>query len=257
MKHICAVFALFFASASILYSAEPSHHETQFDRKPTPAAILSELQNGNTRFVEGKPAHPHSTPDRRLLAAEKSQGDYATATVLCCSDSRVPPELIFDSGIMDLFVVRVPGNICQKDEIGGIEYGIHHVYTPAVVVLGHSDCGAVTAAVKGGHKLERNIPELLKPIYEVVRDMRQKHPQLDEKQLLALCIRENVYHEIKQLFERSAATRNIVKSGKVAVIGGIYDLNSGKIEWLDRNRITKILAEVEANESHETKEFAD
>ncbi len=256
MKRIFAVTVVIAALNVVLCAAEAPHGD-KFSRKPAPEKIFAELKNGNERFAVEKCSHPNATGDRRLLASEKSQGDYAVATVLGCSDSRVPLELIFDAGIMDLFVVRVPGNICQGDEIGGIEYGVHHAYTPVVVVLGHSDCGAVTAVVKGGHKLERNIPELLKPIHKVVKEVREKNPNLEEQELLALCIRENVYYEIKMLFERSAAIRKVVRSGKVMLAGGVYDLRSGKVEWLDSDRVAKILKEAEADDSRETKEFED
>ncbi len=254
-----SMFSLLVVQALVcggLWAAEAAH-ETKFDKKPSPDKICTELKDGNSRFIKGECSHPNSSAERRQLAFAKSQGDYAVATVLGCSDSRVPLELIFDAGIMDLFVIRVPGNICKSDEIGGVEYGIHHAYTPVVVVLGHSDCGAVTAAVKSGHKLERNIPELLKPIKKLVEKVRKEYPGLAEKELIEFCIRENVYYEIEMLFEQSAATRNVVKAGKVKVTGAVYDLGSGKVEWLDQERIGKILATVEANGSHAVKEFED
>ncbi len=252
MNRIVLILALF-----AIFTLPLCGGTANFDKKPAPDAIFAELKKGNERFAGDKSIHPHASNGRRILAAEKSQGDFAVATVLGCSDSRVPLELVFDAGIMDLFVVRVPGNVCQGDEIGGVEYGIHHAYTPAVVILGHSDCGAVTAVVKGGHKLERNIPKLLNPIREVVEKERKANPGISDKELIALAIRENVYHEIALLFEQSAATRNIVKTGKVKVTGGIYDLPSGKVEWLDSARIDKILKDADTKETRETKEFAD
>ena len=166
MKKIIPVIAILFCAAASY-------------AKPTPDAALEILMKGNARFVSGKSTHPRNTPARRQLSAVKNQGDYAYATVLGCSDSRVPVELIFDAGIMDLFVIRVPGNVFQTDEIAGAEYGVGHVHTPVLMVLGHTDCGAVTATVamtdKHGHahKLERNIPALLKPIIPAVAEARK------------------------------------------------------------------------------------
>ncbi len=237
--------------------------ENPFASKQKPAEILRNLKAGNERFVKGQSLHPHADALRRRTAAEKNQGDYAVASILSCSDSRVPVELIFDAGVMDLFVIRVPGNICQDDEIGSVEYGVCHVFTPVVVVLGHSDCGAVTAACAGveahasGHKLERSIPKLLKPIKPVIRDLKKKNPSLSGKSLVESGIRENVYREIENLLIRSAAVRSSVKQGRVLVTGAIYDIRSGRVEWLDSKRIDSILKKVDSDSSRETKEYED
>ena len=115
-----------------------------WDKKPTPEQALQKLKDGNRRFVAGKAQNPHADAARLKLAASQNQGDHALATVITCSDSRVPPEILFDAGVMDLFVIRVAGNVVQTDEAGSIEYGLAHVYTPVLVVLGHTQCG-------GGH----------------------------------------------------------------------------------------------------------
>ena len=99
------------------------------------------LKEGNSRYVDGKPQHPRQDRARRALTA--AQGQHPLAAVLTCSDSRVPAEIIFDQGIGDLFVVRVAGNVAATDEIGSIEYAVDHLATPLVVVLGHTQCGAV------------------------------------------------------------------------------------------------------------------
>lgn len=128
--------------------------------KPVPSEVIKVLQKGNARFVAGKPKGPNRDKERVALAATSDQGDFALATVLSCSDSRVPVEVLFDAGIMDLFVVRVAGNVADTDEVGTIEYGLAHVRTPVLVVLGHSGCGAVkavnSAAHGEGHALEKN-----------------------------------------------------------------------------------------------------
>ncbi len=235
----------------------------KFETKPAPEKIIAALKEGNRRFVAGESRHPHALADRRKLAAEKGQGNYAVATVLSCSDSRVPVELIFDAGIMDLFVVRVPGNVCQSDEIGGMEYGACHVYTPVLLVLGHSDCGAVTAVAGGvrhhgeGHKLERNIPSLIAPIVPVVKSVLARKAKWDDSELIDACIRENVYIEIAQLFRRSAAVRKLVKAEKIRVVGAVYDIASGKIEWLDDDRIEADFKKIDGDRDSEKKEYAD
>ncbi|MFH1851892.1 MAG: carbonic anhydrase [Candidatus Neomarinimicrobiota bacterium] len=106
--------------------------------KPKPDQVLQMLKDGNARFVSGKASYPHQNSDRIKLAGEADQGNYAYATIISCSDSRVPVELIFDAGVMDIFVIRVAGNVCDTDEIGSIEYGLAHVRTPLLLVLGHT-----------------------------------------------------------------------------------------------------------------------
>ncbi len=150
-----------------------SHDNSHEKHKPNPDVVLKILAAGNDRFVAGKAIHPHAGAGRLALAGSCDQKDYAYATVISCSDSRVPVELIFDAGIMDLFVIRVAGNVCNTDEIGSIEYGLAHVRTPVLVVLGHTQCGAVTEVthtLQGkGHVLERNVAPLLKPIITAVK----------------------------------------------------------------------------------------
>lgn len=130
--------------------------------KPSPDEAIAILKAGNERFVSGKATQPHTDPARLALAGTENQGDHAYATVITCSDSRVPVEILFDAGVMDIFVIRVAGNVLDVDEIGTAEYGLAHVNTPVFVVLGHAQCGAVTAVtsvVQGhGHPLEINIP---------------------------------------------------------------------------------------------------
>jgi carbonic anhydrase len=232
----------------------------QISAKGTPEEILQMLKDGNGRFSAGKPAYPHSDPTRIGLADRSDQGDYAYATVLSCSDSRVPVELIFDAGIMDLFVVRVAGNVCNTDEIGSIEYGLAHVKTPVLVILGHTRCGAVTAvseAVAGhGHKLERNIPPLVDSIIPAVKRAMEQHADVHGEAIVPFAIEENVWQGAEDLFMKSPAVRNLVKAGKVKVVGAIYDLATGKVEWLPQAKIAETLQRVEASPDKETEVFA-
>lgn len=155
------------------------------------------LVDGNTNFVKGELTHPHLSPARMIEAGQVNQGDHAYATVITCSDSRVPVESIFDAGIMDVFVIRVAGNVCDTDEIGSIEYGLAHVNTPVLVVLGHTQCGAVTAvtnAVEGhGHALERNIPPLVDNIIPAVKKAKKDHADKLGLDVVPYAIEENVW----------------------------------------------------------------
>jgi len=219
--------------------------------KPSPDAALEMLKGGNARFISGKSNHPHSDAKRLIQAGKENQGDHAYATVITCSDSRVPVERVFDAGIMDVFVIRVAGNVIDTDEAGSIEYGLAHVNTPVLVVLGHTQCGAVTAvthAVHGtGHALERNIPPLVDNIEPAVKRAIAANPKLEGDAVIPAAIEENVWQGIEDLFMSSPASRELVKSGKAKVVGAIYDVGTGKIAWLPEGKTAEILKKVEAS----------
>lgn len=153
-------------------------------------------------------------------------------------------------GVMDTFVIRVAGNVCDTDEVGSIEYGLAHVNTPVLVVLGHTQCGAVTAvthAVQGrGHALERNIPPLVDNIQPAVERTMRAHPNLHGDAVIPPAIEENVWQGIDDLFMSSPSTRNLVKSGEVKVVGAIYDVGTGRVKWLPESKTGRILAQVES-----------
>jgi carbonic anhydrase len=232
-------------------AAPEAKHEAKKKAKPGPDKAIEMLKAGNARFVDGIPNHPHINRARLIQAGKENQGDHAYATVITCSDSRVPVELLFDAGIMDIFVIRVAGNVCDTDEIGSIEYGLCHVNTPVLVVLGHTQCGAVTAvthAVHGtGHALERNIPPLVDNIEPAVQLGMSKHSDVHGDDIIPYAIEENVWQGIKDLFMDSAASREIVKSGKAKVVGAIYDVGTGIVTWLPEHKTIDILKKVEAN----------
>jgi carbonic anhydrase len=221
---------------------------------------LRGLKAGNERFYTGKATHAHADAARIALASRESQGKYAYATVLSCSDSRVPVELIFDAGIMELFVIRVAGNVCDTDEAGSIEYGLAHVHTPVLVVLGHSQCGAVTAvthSVQGhGEKFERNIPPLVDNIAPAVKRAIKQNKDVQEDAVIPYAIEENVWQAVEDLFMKSPAVRNLVKEGKVKVVGAIYELESGKVNWLKEGKVNDILKFVEASPKKAAQPFA-
>jgi carbonic anhydrase len=218
-------------------------------QKPAPEQCLKMLKEGNQRFVSGQIQYTHLGKDRLNLAGSENQGDHAYATVITCSDSRVPVEHIFDAGIMDIFVIRVAGNVCDTDEVGSIEYGLAHVNTPVLVVLGHTQCGAVTAvtqAMQGhGHELERNIPPLVDNIEPAVKRAMENNPKLEGSAVIPAAIEENVWQGIEDLFMASPSTRSLVRSGTVKVVGAIYDVGTGEVTWLPDERPLEILARVE------------
>lgn len=190
-------------------------------------AALVLLKEGNLRFVSGKPIHPSAEADRRVQTA--TEGQTPLVSVLACADSRVPVEVLFDRGIGDIFTVRVAGNVADTDEIATLEYGVGHLHTPLLVVMGHSKCGAVTAMVKGG-ELHGLLPDLLDNIKPAVE--RAKAAGGDEPAQINTAIKENVFQSMTDILKRSSVIRTEINAGSVRMIGAIYDIESGKIEWL-------------------------
>ncbi|WP_243310379.1 carbonic anhydrase [Fundidesulfovibrio agrisoli] len=210
---LCAAAALASAPASLL----------------TPDLALERLQRGNERFVSGKMIHPNQDAFRRTTTAKEGQKPFAT--ILGCADSRVPLEVVFDTGVGDLFVVRVAGNVTYFDQAGTIEYGAEHLGANLLVVLGHTRCGAVTAVVKGDH-VEGNIPALVANIVPPVEKVKSENPGMDAAALTNKAIEANTWQSIEDLYKQSPIMREMVKAGKVKVVGAIYDVDSGKVNWL-------------------------
>lgn len=205
--------------------------------KPSAREVRDLLSQGNRRFQEGSPQHPHTGPGRRQLAAAGDQAEHALATVLACSDSRVPVEHIFDVGVMDIFVVRVAGNIISRSTLASLEYGVLHVHTPLLVVLGHSDCGAVTSALawQGGGPAprEEKVRWLLERIVPVAGRARAALPGRDGSEVLDRAVEENVRQSLEDILSLSPPLAQAAGQGSFAAVGAIYDLPSGRVRWLD------------------------
>lgn len=196
------------------------------------AEILAKMKAGNERFIAGEATHPHLDAERRTETSEGGQHPYAT--VIACSDSRVPVEAIFDAGIGDIFVIRVAGNVCQTDEIGSIEYGVEHLGTPVMIVLGHEQCGAVTAVLTGA-EVHGSIPELVAPISPVAEKINSEHAEAELPEKVSMAVHENVMHQMKLLLSGSPGVAERVKNGKTKVVGAVYDLSSGKVTFLGKH----------------------
>jgi carbonic anhydrase len=194
------------------------------NQPPSPDTALNTLLEGNQRFVVGNMLHPHLTAAHR---AEIAKGQHPIATVLSCSDSRVPPELVFDQGLGDLFVTRTAGQVISDEVLGSIEYGAEHLDIPLIVVLGHERCGAVTAVVNGdpapGH-----IKSLVHRIKPAVEKAKRSHPS----DLVEASVRENIKLTVKQIETSRPILAKMIRDHKVKVVGARYDLDTGEIELL-------------------------
>jgi carbonic anhydrase len=167
--------------------------------------------------------------DRRNSTAIKGQEPFAT--ILSCSDSRDPPEVLFDRGVRDLFVVRVAGNVANVDQTGSIEFAVGHLGTPALVVLGHTKCGAV-AAVSQGAALHGNIISISKAICPAVATARKNDPSATGETLVNEAIKANVWQAIEDIFRTSPITVDSVRSGNLKVEGALYDIDTGSVTWM-------------------------
>lgn len=185
---------------------------------------LAALLAGNERYVSGAPAHPNRTAARR---AETTGGQHPIAAVVTCSDSRVPPEILFDQGIGDIFVIRVAGNIAGDAVVGSVEYAADHLGVPLVVVLGHTHCGAVHATIQGGEAPGR-IAHIVERIAPAVDRARELPGELADN-----AVRENVAIVIDELRRSEPILKELVAGHRLMIIGAMYDIESGVAHVLD------------------------
>jgi|GEM_PF-337697 len=210
------LLALVLGTSTILAGAGPA---------VTSDDALARLQSGNGRFVAGKPEHPRQDSARR---AELTKGQAPFAIVLSCSDSRVPPEVLFDQGMGDIFSIRVAGNVAGNDEIGSIEYAVEHLNVPVIVVMGHSSCGAMKAAI-ANPELPPHLGRLIEKALPPATEVKKNNPQLAGEELALAVAKANVNYGIQQLLTESHVIREFAEQGKVKLVGAIYDLASGSV----------------------------
>lgn len=193
----------------------------------SPSEAIGRLLEGNRRYVGNLFYHPEALPDRR---SELARSQHPFAIVLGCADSRVPPEVIFDQGLGDLFVIRVAGNIPNPHVLGSIEYAVEHLGASLIVVLGHERCGAVKAAVEG-LEAPGNIGSLVRAIRPAVDEIKVQRPTSPEVEV-DLCVRNNVAHGIQNILAGSPVVAKAVKAGRVKLVGARYDLDTGAVDLL-------------------------
>jgi carbonic anhydrase len=195
---------------------------------------LQRLLDGNKRYVEGKlNACGETTSAARDVLAN---GQKPYAIILSCSDSRVPPELIFDKGLGEIFVVRVAGNVPDPIVLGSIEYAAEHIGSPLIVVLGHERCGAVTAAVEAKGAPHGNIGAIVKEIAPAVKKARKEAAGKGKAELVETAIDDNVKLVAKNIVKRSPVIGKMIKEGKVRVVMAKYDLDDGKVTLLEEKK---------------------
>jgi len=187
----------------------------------TPQQALQALVDGNTRFSTDKSLHPDRTSERRQ---ETAAGQTPFATILGCSDSRVAPEILFDAGIGDLFIVRIAGNVAGAIGLDSIEYSVLYLNSPLILVLGHENCGAVGAVLQGKTKDIEAVAQLIDPAARATRG--QKEDRLENT------IKMNARLIAEQL-RQSPVLKGFIDKGKLAVKSGYYNFHTGKVELIE------------------------
>ncbi len=209
----CFVVAGLLSANQIARTADPAHPEQP---AVAPAEAIAKLKEGNSRYTSGNLQHPGQTTQ------------HPFATIVSCSDSRVPPEIVFDRGLGDLFIVRVAGNVINDEGLGSIEYSVDHLGTRLILVLGHQSCGAVKAAretIAAKGKAPGHIESLVTAIKPAV-DSTAKGD-------LDATIKANVKYVVDALRSSTPILKAKVDSGDVQVIGGYYSLDTGAVTFIE------------------------
>jgi carbonic anhydrase len=238
------VFSCIVLAPPVSAQAETQTRATQ--AALTPDEILKMLKAGNERFVSGKMLQR----DLHAQVKQTASGQYPMAAIMGCLDSRVPPELVFDMGIGDLFVGRVAGNYVDTDMLGSFEFATKVAGAKVILVLGHTECGAVKGACDGVQigNLTHTLSNLAPALY-AVRDVEGPR-NAGNKKFVDAVTRANVELNVQALVDRSAVLRDLVKAGKLKIVGGIYDVKSGRVTFLDQPVSVK---RVEAEDRHKTR----
>jgi len=198
-----------------------------------PSEALERLRKGNARFVANESTRSVSNLERARLAS----GQNPFAVILGCSDSRVPTETVFDQGLGDLFVIRVAGNIVAPSQIGSIEFAAPKFATRLVVVLGHTQCGAVEATIdelqRPAEKQSRNIAAIVSRIRPSVMDLLERDEVTDRDDLIRQAVRENVRYSTNELRHGSDIIEELIGKNELLIVGAEYSLETGVVEFFD------------------------
>jgi carbonic anhydrase len=219
----CLIVVSLVGANLFIEAADPAHLDQP---SVAPSEAISKLKEGNGRYISGNLQHPGQTTERRT---ELAGTQHPFAIILSCSDSRVPPEIVFDQGLGDLFVVRVAGNVINDEGLGSIEYSVDHLGSRLIVVLGHQSCGAVKAA-KETIAAKGKAPGHIQALVTAIKPAVEATATGD----LDATIKANVKHVVNALRSSTPILKAKVDSGGVQVIGGYYSLDTGAVTFLDQ-----------------------
>lgn len=228
-------------------------------RSLTPPQVLQILKDGNQRFLTGH----RLTRDFRHLVNATAEGQHPLAVVLSCIDSRTPAELIFDLGVGDVFVVRIAGNVTSRKVLGSVEYACAVAGAKLIVVMGHTRCGAVTAAVDlvcsarsavqatGCQHLDHIVHEIQKSINPLAIQGAADLPPNEKDSFVNLVARRNILRSVESMYEQSQTLARLTEEGKLAIVGAMYDVVTGEIEFVEGGLDTELEERMETAASQE------
>jgi carbonic anhydrase len=203
---------------------------TTHDAAPalTATQVLARLQAGNERFVRGEARFPTVQKD---ILADLAKGQQPYATIIGCSDSRVPPELVFDAGFGELFVIRVAGNVVSPEVAGTMQYAAVHLRTPLFLVLGHEGCGAVQAALASKFRGARERSRIERLLENITPGLEGISPDASEIEQLQAGVEANVRWSMRQIMDTPEAQARAAE-GIIKLVGGVYELTTGRVRFL-------------------------
>jgi carbonic anhydrase len=194
----------------------------------TAEQVLARLVAGNERFVRGEARFP--TVQKEILA-DLAKGQQPYATVIGCSDSRVPPELVFDAGFGELFVIRIAGNVISHEVAGTMQYAAVHLKTPLFLVLGHEGCGAVQAALAAKFRGARERSRIERLLENITPGLGDVNPDASAEEQMKAGVEANVRWSMRQIMDTPEAKARVTE-GVLKLVGGIYDLTTGRVRFL-------------------------
>ena len=195
---------------------------------------LAKLKEGNRRYVSGERRLDTGLSHAQRAAGGRNQNPFAI--ILGCSDARVPAEVVFDQGLGELFVIRVAGNIVSPSQVGSVEFAAERFGTQLVVVLGHTQCGAILAtleAVRGQTEHPENVLTIVERIRPSVQTLLELRPSAGEDELVRYAVRANVRASVDHLRHGSALLEQLIRAGKLRVVGAEYSLETGQVEFFE------------------------
>jgi carbonic anhydrase len=209
---------------NLFFSCRQKQNENQNNTQDITLSPLDKLMAGNEKFVSGHSVHPNESLNR---IKELKNGQHPFVVLVSCSDSRIPPELIFDQGLGDVFSIRTAGNVIGDYELGSIEYAVEHLHCKLIVVLGHENCGAIQAyATSGNEKHDDHIQSL---VNYIASEEEEKIIPDSLRSNIDILVKANISHGVNLLKSSTPVLKPLVDKNELKIIGAYYDLDSGKV----------------------------
>jgi len=203
-----------------------SCRQKQEENKINTLSPLDKLKTGNEKFLSGYPIHPHETLDR-IRDLKKGQNPFVV--IVSCSDSRIPPELIFDQGLGDVFSIRTAGNVIGDYELGSIEYAVEHLHCKLIVVMGHENCGAIQAYASSKNEIHNDHIQNL--VTYIASEEEEKIIPDSLRSNMDILVKANITHGVNLLKSSTPVLKPLVDKNEIKIIGAYYDLDSGSVQF--------------------------